>query len=237
MSLRKFISESHRMTERERLLHLTAAQELKLHAAKHDARLMITEPEIDIEGFDFTISSEFESVYLQSKGTLKKGGAKSWCIRAALLKPSFYNRDLMPDLDGYKVGGYAIGATGGVLLHIIDEDAADADRLEISYRYLDIYWLIGVASGVAGRSEIDRKRAIELLRIIREADDEKRIELKLADFAKLKSLSAIPVLRLHIGGMSNWASSCHAGRDLAELGNPGDHALAWAGVRGLLDLP
>lgn len=235
MTLREFIVAPRRMTERERLLHLTAAQELKLHAAKHDARLMITEPEIDIEGFDFTISSEFESVYLQSKGTLKRGGARKWPIRAALLKPSFYNRCLMPNLDGCKVGGYATGATGGVLLHIIDEDAADAGRLEISYRYLDIYWLIGVASGVAGPT-FDRGRSIDLLRKIRAADDEQRIELKLADFAKLNSLSAISILRLHIGGESNWASSCHAHCDLADLSDPGHHALAWNGVRALLDL-
>ncbi|WP_156398815.1 hypothetical protein [Methylobacterium sp. Leaf469] len=224
------------MTERERLLHLSAAQELKLHAAKHDARLMITEPEIDIEGFDFTISSEFESLYVQSKGTLKKGGKKSWNIRAALLKPSFYNRDLMPDLDGLKVGGYAIGATGGVLLHIIDEAAAEAGCLQISYRYLDIYWLVGVASGVAGLPLIARQRALELLRIIREADDEESVKLNITDFAKLRSLSALANFRLHIGGLSNWASGCHTHCDLAELRDPDDHFLFWQGVRDLLHL-
>jgi len=224
------------MTERERLLHLTAAQQLRLHAARYDARLMITEPEIDNEGFDFTVSSEFESLYLQSKGTLSKGGARSWKIRAALIKPSFYNRDLMPDLDNAKVGGYATGATGGVLLHVIDEDAADANRWEVRYRYLDIFWLIAVSSGVACRSEKERERALELLRAIRSADDKQHIELRFTDFAKLKSVAALAVLRLHIGAMSNWASTCHLGGDLASP--PRDIEgidLLWHGVHQLLD--
>lgn len=224
------------MTERERLLHLTAAQQLRLHAARFDTRLMITEPEIDNEGFDFTISSEFESLFIQSKGTLSKGGARSWWVRAALIKPSFYNRDLMPNLDNAIVGGYSTGATGGVLLHVIDEEAADADRWEVSYRYLDIFWLIAVSSGVACRSEKERKRALELLRAIRSADDEQRIELKFADFAKLKSVAALAALRLHIGAMSNWASTCHLGEDLALPPSQLEGIeLLWHGVHQLLD--
>lgn len=235
MALRNFISAPRHTVERERLLHLKAALELRLHAAKFGSRILVSEPEIDVEGFDFTLSSEFESLCIQSKGTLKSSGARSWQIRAALIKPSFYNRDLMPDLDGYKVGGYSLGGTGGILLHIIDDDAATSDVFDVSYRYLDIYWLIGVASGVAGKSLKMRKRALQLLRDIRAADDDQVIQLRLSDFAKLKSLPVLAMLRLHVGFRSNWASSCHAGGDLAELGEPGDFALAWEAIRGLID--
>jgi hypothetical protein len=235
--LQDFIASPSQSIERERLLHLTIAREFKLHAAIHGARLMITEPELDIEGFDFSISSEFESVYIQSKGTMTRSGRESWQIRAALLKPSFYNRDLMPDLDGCKVGGYATGATGGVLLHIIDEDAAARDRLEITYRYLDIYWLVAVASGIAGRPPPARERALALLRDMRDADDAGHISLRRGDFAKLNSVTAIATLRLHIGGMSNWASTCHTDADLAALHDlDGDsRLLLWPGVKALHD--
>ena len=234
-SLKYFISAPQHTVERERLLHLTVAQQLKLYAAKSGVRLMITEPELDIEGFDFVISSEFESIYIQSKGRLKQGGAKQWKIRAALLKPSLYNSDLVPELDGYKIGGYATGASGGVLIHEIDEGGADAGEFNVSYYYLDIFWLIGVASGVAGRPQLQRKRAVELLRKIRAADDVQRVTIHLKDFARLKSIASLAYLRLHVSGPSNWASSCYARGDLAELGCAGDFAIFWQGVRDVLE--
>lgn len=213
----KFLTTPACSIERERLLHLTATHQLKLYAAIHGQRLMITEPELDLEGFDFTISSEFESVHLQSKGTLKQGGSKRWKIRAALLKPSFYNRDLMPNMDGQLLGGFSTGATGGVLLHVIDNDAVKAGRLEITYRYLDVYWLIGVASGAAGLPQKQKTRALQILREMRGSDDEQKITLRISDFASLNSVADIAFLRLNVGGMSNWASSCHSGIDLADI--------------------
>jgi hypothetical protein len=227
--LRKFLTESKYSLERERLLHLTAIQELKLYAAMNRQKLMVTEPEIDIEGFDFVLSSEFESVHLQSKGTLYKSGRKSWKIRAALIKPSFYNRDLVPDMDGLKVGGFATGATGGVVLHVIDDVAADAGRLAVSYYYLDVYWLIGIASGAGNRPKRRRERALAILRQMRKADDDERLDLRISDFAKLSSVNDIAALRLHIGGISNWMSRCHYNVDLGLLADPNPSLPHWPG--------
>ena len=218
--LHSFLSSSTHSTERERLLHLTALRDLKLYAAVHGERVMITEPELDIEGFDFVISNAFEMIHLQSKATLICGGKRRWKVRAALIKASMYNRDLMPNLDGLPVSGFSTGATGGVLLHVIDADGSSNESLKISYRYLDIYWLIGVASGVAGQSRQKRERALTFLREIRDANDSAHIELRFGDFACLRSITDIALLRLHIGGMSNWASACHQRADLTNLNEP-----------------
>lgn len=222
------------MTERERLLHLTAAQTLRLHAARHGRRLMITQPDLDLEGFDFVLSSDYEPVHIQSKGTLKRGGRRKWKIRAALLKPSFHDRDLVPQMDGWKVGGFDVGSTGGVLVHVIDEVAAAAGRFEVAYRYLDVFWLIGVVSGRAGRSQAHRERALGLLRQIRAAGDDGLIELRFDDFARLASVAALADLRLHVAGFSNWASSCHTGEDLVHAVSGQPSVDTWAGVRSLL---
>ena len=235
MALLNLILAPKKTVERERLLHLTAVHELKLHGARHDARIMVTEPELDIEGFDFTISSDFESIYIQSKGTLNRGGARSWNIRAAILNPSFYNRDLMPILDGTPLCNYAIGATGGVLIHVIDLDAANEERFVVNYCYLDVFWLIGVASGVAGRDGRARARALDLLRQIRNANEIQLIRLRFSDFAKLISVTSVAKFRLHVGNPSNWASACHTHNDLAMAAAPNDAAMhLWAAVRAEL---
>lgn len=217
--------------ERERLLYITAVQELKLYAAIHGSRIMVTEPELDIEGFDFVVASNFEQIHIQSKATLHPGGAKVWKIRASLVKESFYDRDLMPDMDGQAVGGYSTGATGGVLIHVIDGEAADVDQLKVSYRYLDVFWLIGVAAGMAGHTMRKRKRALDLLRQIRDADEDQKILFRINDFAKLNSVTDVAFLRLHIGGMSNWASRCKSTTDLSLLKASVDQPLSllWPG--------
>lgn len=231
----KFVSGPKHSIERERLLYLTAVQELKLFAAIHGEQLMVTEPELDIEGFDFTITTQFESVYLQSKGTLNPGGQRQWQIRAALIKPSFYNRDVMPYLDGSPVGGYTIGATGGVVIHMIEKEAAARDLLEVSYYYLDIFWLIAVASGAAGLGRKKKNRALDLLRKIRSADDNERVTLRLTDFAKLKSFASIAALRLHVGGPSNWISASNKRGELSDEANQVSAVwtLMWPGVDAL----
>lgn len=230
----KFLTDKTRATERERILHLTAARDLKLYAASHGARLLITDPELDLDGYDFAMSSEFESIYVQSKATLNKGGARSWYVRAALLKPSFYNRDLIPALDGYTAWGMEVGGDGGVLLHVVDQEASDLRDLQVEYRYLDVFWLIGIAVGGTTRPARSRNRALSLLRQIRDAETDDKIKLNFGDFARLPSVEALAALRLHIGVKSNWAS---IGRWKKELTDPSplpEHLrLVWPGIQAV----
>ena len=231
----KFMSDKTRATERERILHLTAARDLKLYAASHGERLLITDPELDLDGYDFAMSSEFESVYVQSKVTLKIGGARSWDVRAALLKPSFYNRDLIPALDGYTAWGMETGGDGGVLLHVVDQEASNLNDLRIEYRYLDVFWLIAVAIGATMRPARSRRRALDLLREIRDAATNDKIRLNFGDFAQLPSVESLAALRLHIGVYSNWAS---IGKLKKELSDPSplceDQRIFWPGIQGVL---
>lgn len=231
----KFMTDKTRATERERILHLTAARDLKLYAASHGLRLLITDPELDLDGYDFAMSSEFESVYVQSKATLKKGGARSWDVRAALLKPSFYNRELIPALDGYTAWGMESGGDGGVLLHVVDQEASNLKDLRIEYRYLDVFWLIAVAIGATKRSARSRSRALALLRQIRDAETNDKIQLNFGDFARLPSVESLAALRLHIGVNSNWAS---IGRFKKELTDPSplpeSVRLLWPGIQAVL---
>lgn len=229
----EFWGDKARATERERILHLSAARDLKLHAATHGARLLISEPELDLDGYDFAMWSEFEAVYIQSKSTLKHGGARSWYVRAALLKPSFYNRDLIPALDGVNTWGMEVGGDGGVLLHVIDQKASTMQNLVVEYRYLDIFWLIGVTAGAIKKSEKARLRALNLIREIRDAGSNDRIKLNLGDFARLPCVEAIAALRLHIGASSNWAT---VGQLVSELSAPPSLAHfepIWTGIEGV----
>lgn len=230
----KFMTDKARATERERILHLTAARDLKLYAASHDARLLITDPELDLDGYDFAMSSGFESVYVQSKATLKKGGARSWDVRAALLKPSFYNRDLIPALDGYTAWGMEVGGDGGVLLHVVDQEASDLQDLRIEYRYLDVFWLIGVAIGATMRPAQSRNRALALLRQIRDAETDDKIRLNFGDFAQLPSVEALAALRLHIGVNSNWAGIGRWKKELTDPSPLSEHLrLVWPGIEAV----
>lgn len=229
-----FLTDKTRATERERILHLTAARDLKLYAAAHKERLLISEPELDLDGYDFAMWSEFETIYIQSKATLKSGGARSWHVRAALLKPSFYNRDLIPPLDGVKTWGMEVGGDGGVLLHVVDQETSTLQNLVIEYRYLDVFWLIGVAAGAIRKTERARGRALSLLREIRDAGTDEKIKLNMGDFARLPCVEAIVALRLHIGVHSNWAS---VGRLVAELSAlpslPEAYQKIWPGIQGV----
>lgn len=230
----EFLTDKTRATERERILHLTATRDLKLHAAAHGMRLLISEPELDLDGYDFAMWSEFEAIYVQSKATLKYGGARSWNVRAALLKPSFYNRDLIPMLDGINTWGMETGGDGGVLLHVVDQETSTLQNLVIEYRYLDIFWLIGVAAGAISKTERARRRALTLLRQIRDAETNDKIKLNVGDFARLPCVEAIAALRLHIGANSNWAS---VGKLVSELNAPPslpqEYRCIWPGIRGV----
>jgi hypothetical protein len=128
-----------------------------------------------------------------------------------------------------------VGGDGGVLLHVDDQHAADLKNLRIEYRYLDVFWLIGVAVGATMRPARSRSRALALLRQIRDAETDDKIRLNFGDFAQLPSVEALAALRLHIGVNSNWAS---IGRWKEELTDPSplsEHLRdIWPGIQAVL---
>ena len=140
MSLFDFLNEPKNFVARERLLHNKLVYEMKLYAASHSRQIQMTEPEIDNRGYDFSVTDDvcYEAPHIQSKSALVPGGASKWNIHAGILQPSWHDRDIVPDLNGLPIPGLA-GATGGILLQLIDKTAAEKNELVVDYRYLDFF--------------------------------------------------------------------------------------------------
>lgn len=147
MSLYEFCHSPEHFVARERLLHMEAALDMKLHAACN-LQLQMTEPEIDNEGYDFTVVLGYDLLYIQNKATLSDASVTAWEIHPTLLQASFADRDIAPVIDGLPVGGYGAGASGGVLLHVIDAVAARDNEFRVSYYYFDVFFAAALALGI-----------------------------------------------------------------------------------------
>ena len=77
MSLLDFLKAPRNSVAREKLLHMKAALEMRLHAAKFEAQIQMTEPEIDNNGYDFTVSHGHYHLYLQNKSVIKNPVGKN----------------------------------------------------------------------------------------------------------------------------------------------------------------
>jgi hypothetical protein len=210
MSLLEFCRTPRHLVARERLLHTRAVYEMKLGAAIEQEQILMTEPEIDNEGYDFTITSAYYHLHIQNKAALDRSGAKAWEIHAALLRPSFHDRDLVPLFDGLPLWA-PIGASGGVLLHVISTEAADRNALEVAYFYFDVFYALAVAEGIWNSSAFSAEQAHTLLGKIQEADTNGRIILPKHAFFPITSPAAILALRMGVGGPSNYISALQMG--------------------------
>lgn len=200
MSLGYFLKDPGSTLARERLLHSKAVFDMRLHAANEGYPIQFTEPEIDNEGFDFTVMLDYVSVYIQNKAAIRPGGARSWKIWAKLLKVSPEDRQTVPMLDGESIGRYEVGATGAVLVHLVDHRRADQyGELRISYRYFDIYYAIAVAHGMITAKGFPPHEALGLIRSIRDASPDERILLQARHCLPIRSAAAVPALRLGVG--------------------------------------
>lgn len=115
MGLSDFLRSNQNFIARERLLHMKASLEMKLHAASSEEQLKITEPEIDNDGYDFVMTLRHYHVYIQSKATLDQVHVTSWNVHPVLLQASFCDRDIAPVVDGIPIWGVGEGASGAVL--------------------------------------------------------------------------------------------------------------------------
>ena len=98
------------------------------------------------------------------------------------------------------------GATGGVLLHIIDSKAALKDNLCVRYFYFDIFYAGAVAAGLWEPSNFSKIQAQELLWKILEGAPDERIEVPFNFFLPIKSPASIIALRFHIPDPCNYVS-------------------------------
>ncbi|MVA27666.1 hypothetical protein V6582_20645 (plasmid) [Agrobacterium vitis] len=126
MSLYDFFKDPNNFVARGNILHMKAALDLKQTTAQHGIQLHLTEPEIDNQGYDFIAAVGYDQVYLQNKATLDDANVSSWKIHPLHLNVPLLERDLSPSIDGWPICG-GEGAMGGVLLHLIDAEAAKAD--------------------------------------------------------------------------------------------------------------
>ncbi|MBB3236927.1 hypothetical protein [Phyllobacterium endophyticum] len=222
MSLYSFFKEPNNFVAREKLLHMKAALDLKQTAAQHGIQLHLTEPEIDNQGYDFIAAVGYDQVYLQNKATLDDANVSMWKIHPMHLNVPLQERDLSPSIDGWPIGG-GEGAMGGVLLHLIDAEAAKADDLQISYFYFDIFYASAVASGLWETPKFNSMEAADILRKVRDGGPGDRITLPFRAFLPIRSPSSILALRLHIPQPSNYISLGHR----AESGSPGPLREMW----------
>lgn len=204
MPLEVFLRDPSAYVARERLLFAKVAFELKLIAARDNAQLQITEPEIDNIGHDFFASIDFNGIYLQNKSVLSDASTDRWEVHCKFLQTSFENRDIAPKIDTLPVG--LEGGYGGVLLHEVDMSAAANDDLLVRYSYFDINLANLVRQSVISLPGFSPKEADDLLRELTYAGSGARVTLKRAWLLPITGIEAIAALRMHIGSFSNWMS-------------------------------
>lgn len=214
MSLSNFLCRPSDTVAREKLLHAKASYEMRLYAAKLGVQLQMTEPEIDNRGYDFTLIIDHYNFPIQNKAAIRPGGARKWKIRASLLQPCFADRDLMPNLDGFAVGGYSGGASGGILLHIIDRKASENGELMVSYKYLDVFHIVAVAARIHTMSHFSAEEAVKFLRLLRNSKEQVAIDVPERYFLPISSPAAILAFRFGLPD-TNYVSLSKPNFDLA----------------------
>lgn len=224
LNLATFLKRPADSVARERLLHLKAVYEMRLFAAQLGEQIQITEPEIDNNGHDFTLIRGNYGFPIQNKAAIRPGGARQWSIRAGLLQAAYADRDLVPNLDGQAASGYSDGASGGVLLHLVDRAAAEAGELKVGYAYLDIFLIIATAAGICLNRGFSAAEAKELLRRLRDARETESVTLPERWFLGISSPAAVVDFRLGVRP-NNYVSCCCSGNEL-ETQAPPDPCIA-----------
>lgn len=219
LNLATFLKRPADSVARERLLHLKAGYEMRLFAAQLGEQIQMTEPEIDNNGHDFTLIRGNYGFPVQNKAAVRPGGARQWRIRAGLLHAAFADLDLVPNLDGQAASGYSDGASGGVLLHLVDRAAAEAGELQVAYAYLDIFFIIATAAGICLNRRFSAAEALSLLRRLRDTRDTECVTLPERWFLGISSPAAVVDFRLGIRP-NNYMSCCGSDNDLATLAPP-----------------
>ena len=231
MSLFDFLIEPKNFVARERLLHNKLVYEMKVYAASHNRQIQMTEPEIDNRGYDFTVTDDvcYEALHIQSKSALVPGGASSWSIYAGILQPSWHDRDIVPDLDGLPIPGLA-GATGGILLQLIDTKSAKENELVIDYRYLDIFCIYANFLGLRKWPYYSPEKARAMLKLLQNSNATDRICIPKSAFLPIKSPAAMLAFRFHIPFSTNFVSNIKLANSLQQKGCKDMHALNWQKV-------
>lgn len=222
MSLLDFLKAPRNSVAREKLLHMKAALEMRLHAAKFEAQIQMTEPEIDNNGYDFTVSHGHYHLYLQNKSVIKKSRWKKQVVHPIFLQPSFCDFNVAPGVDGVSAWS-GEGASGGVLLHVIDEEAAERDSLRVTYHYFDIFFAGAVAVGLFSHGHFSQTEAQNLLREIRDGCASDRLKIPFRAFLPVSSPAAVIALRFHLPNPSNYISLIRPAYELV-MGGEGINA-------------
>jgi len=99
------------------------------------------------------------------------------------------------------------GASGGILLHVINQQLADKDNLAVSYYYFDVFLAGAIALGFYSSPNFSSDDALQLLRKIQNFKFADRVSVPLAAFLPVSSPAAILAFRFHIPSPSNYISS------------------------------
>lgn len=205
MSLANFIRSSKHLVAREKMLHMKAALEMKIAAASYGVQLQMTEPEIDNQGYDFTIALQYDILYIQNKSTISNANVNSWDFHPLHFQVPILERDLAPQVDGMSIGGI-VGAMGGALVHRISHQAAVKGKLEVEYFYFDIFYASAVASGLWEPRSFSSHEAKSMMILIRDGEEGGRITIPLRAMLPIKSPSAILALRFGLPHPTNYVS-------------------------------
>lgn len=205
MSLTDFLRDPRHFVARERMLHMKASLEIKIAAASCGEQLQMTEPEIDNQGFDFTVALGFDVLYVQNKATMSGSKVSSFEIHPLLLQIPFLERDIAPHVAGRQLGATE-GAMGAVLLHEVCEDAAAQGRLEVRYHYFDIFHAAAVANGLWISSSFSPDEASDLVSAIENGVRGDRVALPRRAMLPVRSPAALVSLRFHLPHGSNYIS-------------------------------
>lgn len=201
--LLSFFRDKSHFKDRERILFLLAVHEIKLESAKHGVSALYTEPEIDKDGYDFTVTCEYETLFIQSKAALSSSGAKQWTVHAGILQPSLI------DTREYEIGNEFYGcdgATGCLLLHSIDQKELKKNNLKVSYRYLDIFYLLAIANEYIQDRSFSKDDAKNLIKRIITSDKKDRIPIPIRALFPITNVSSLVDLRYHISQANNYIS-------------------------------
>ena len=228
MSLADFIRAPEHFVAREKMLHMKAAFEMKVAAASSGAQLQMTEPEIDNQGYDFTIAWGYDLLYIQNKSTISDAGAYSWDFHPLHFQVPLLERDLAPRIDGESIGGVE-GAMGGALLHRISHEAALKGSLEVDYFYFDVFYASAIVSGLWEARSFSPDEARSILLSIKEGQRGDRVTIPLRAMLPIKSPSALLAFRFGLPSPTNYVS---LGRLSFDEGVPETFKEIWRGAVG-----
>lgn len=142
MILDEYLKADSNTVFREKLVNYRLFYEIKLASARIQSDIRIYSPEVDRDGFDMILESDYLLKPFQIKVKTKSAKTSAWDIQKNLIRPLPENVELL----GFEESPEGDGLEGGFILVIID--VKDDEIADFVYYYTDVYILKAFELGI-----------------------------------------------------------------------------------------